>query len=511
MPTPVWTLLGKASPAGSGTTIPVTLTRAQDAGTIIVVDASLAASAGTASATCSDNRSGGNSYHLDNVGNNGNRPIAVLSCKPGTLLQSGDVVTVANLVSGSSRGALVWQVTNLDQTTWLVNATGAGASSTTPDSGTLSLVAGDYALHGTLASSNAATASVSDNNQGGTYSAGDTAGNVACEQMQVTPGSTLSYKARMSQTSTAYYMGLTVYKVAAGGTTITKTPSGGIVLGGSAAQARTIAKAPSGGIVLGGSASKTRSITAAKSGGIVLGGSAAEARSIARTASGGIVLGGSAAQARSIAKSPSGGIVLGGSASKSLDKPLAGGIVLGGSASYSRTVAATASGGIVLGGSAAEARTIARTASGGIVLGGSASKTRSITATCSGGIVLGGSATYTSTTGFVTAPSGGIVLGGTSTLARAIARTCSGGIVLGGSVAVTRTVPYAVTGGIVLGGSASYSIGPTPTPPADTGGGGGGSGFPADWFDRMLAVPQAPFTDESDEVAALIALGLLDG
>lgn len=263
-----------------------------------------------------------------------------------------------------------------------------------------------------------------------------------------------------STTYTAGYPGLSVYGVATNGEPFDNFYAGDVSDG-------TISKTPSGGIVLGGSAAQTRTIAKSTSGGVVLGGSAAKTRAIARSASGGVVLGGSASYAKVRAFSVSGGIVLGGSASrtKTVTPATAGGIVLGGSAAETRSLVVSCSGGVVLGGTATQTRSLARTVSGGLVLGGTSTQTRSLAEAVSGGIVLGGSATASTSGAITKSPSGGIVLGGTSTQARTIAPAPTGGLALGGSAAKTRSIASAVSGGVVLGGTCTYtrSIAKTPS------------------------------------------------
>lgn len=117
---------------------------------------------------------------------------------------------------------------------------------------------------------------------------------------------------------------------------------------------------PSGGIVLSGTAAAIRSTIKSVSGGIQFAGTSVTTRGVIRTPTGGIALGGTATVTRGIVRAVSGGIAFAGSAAVTFF-----------SAVQSRVI--TPVGGMVLGGSAAVVRTCTRLASGGISLAGNAS------------------------------------------------------------------------------------------------------------------------------------------
>lgn len=116
-------------------------------------------------------------------------------------------------------------------------------------------------------------------------------------------------------------------------------PSGGIILGGSAAEVRVRVYSATGGLVFSGSApvSYLRQ-EGARSGGLILGGSAPDLRNFVYSASGGLILGGTGSPiAVRVEPNPTGGLVFGGSAGysthvSSITWTSTGGMVFGGSA-----------------------------------------------------------------------------------------------------------------------------------------------------------------------------------
>jgi hypothetical protein len=178
----------------------------------------------------------------------------------------------------------------------------------------------------------------------------------------------------------------------------------------------------------------TREVTA--SGGLDLGGAAAQARVTSRAATGGLDLGGAAAQARVIARAP------------------AGGIDLGGIAEALRTRAYLPAGGVDLGGTAPQTREAARTASGGIDLGGLAVATRQRLHVASGGLDFGGSAPVQTGSGLTVVASGGLDLGGSAPVTLLRAYVAAGGLDFGGAATLARTRVVVGLGGLELGGAA---------------------------------------------------------
>jgi hypothetical protein len=252
--------------------------------------------------------------------------------------------------------------------------------------------------------------------------------------------------------------------------------TGGVVVGG-AADVSSITNID--GVLVGGAADVTKTVTETPTGGLLAGGTSVETATYNITATSGALVGGSASQTFNDIIEPSGGLTAGtaGDVFAEYNIVTAGGLAAGGSSVPSIDFSYTGSGGALAGSSARLNNIITPIISGGLTAGGLASEdfndiiepTGGLTAGTAGDVfaeynfavdvagVLSGGSAYPDLTYNISASDG--ALAGSSAVPNATYNvTADGGALAGGSALQTFNDIFSPSGGLTAGSTAASNV-----------------------------------------------------
>jgi hypothetical protein len=358
-----------------------------------------------------------------------------------------------------------------------VASVGALATTTTPNSGSLTSLGATGILHGTcvvtgnvnIAAPTAGagfTSGIAEASGGGTMVAASewkaiTAGSQSAVFAFPNGAATITFATAFKEVATAPPT-YDPWQVADGsGNWKTADGSDWITANSAATGVTDYTHVASGGLVGGGSSPSRQGRVTASSGGLVSGGAAPSKKGWSSIASGGLISGGAASSLRKRAVAGAGGLLSGGTAIlvRAIRIVASGGLASGGAALSSRKRVAIASGGFLSGGAAPAtlARSYSHVASGGLVSGGAATSSRKRATVSAGGLLSSGAALVSRAVRI--SGTGGLLSSGAAPSVRRRAVIAAGGLASGGAALLSRAVKIVGTGGLSSGGAATVSFG----------------------------------------------------